>query len=64
MTTIGFELTDEQGYALAELVDHLNADNVRLHAQDTQEARLICAALTDLQLALEHAGFYPRPAED
>jgi len=61
MVQIGFELTDEQAYALAELIDHLNADNVRPHAQDAQEGQLMCTALTDLQLALEHAGFYPRP---
>lgn len=61
MTPIGLELTDDQAYALAELVVHLGAENVRPYAKDAKECRLMCTALTDLQLALEHAGFFPRP---
>lgn len=61
MSPIGLELTDDQAYALAELVAHLGQENVRPYAKDAQECRLMCTALTDLQLALEHAGFFPRP---
>ncbi len=63
MNPIGLELTDEQAHALAELVAHLGQENVRPYAKDAKECRLMCTALTDLQLALEHAGFYPRPLE-
>ena len=61
MNPIGLELTDDQAYALAELVAHLGQENVKAYAKDAKECRLMCTALTDLQLALEHAGFYPRP---
>lgn len=63
MTSIGLELDDDQGYALAELVAHLGQENVMPYAKDAKECRLMCTALTDLQLALEHAGFFPRPLE-
>jgi len=60
MNPIEFNVTDDQGYALAELVSRLDAGSVRKYAQDDEEAGLMCQALTDLQLALEHAGFFPR----
>ena len=63
MTPIGLELDDDLGNALAELVWQLTAETVRPYAKDAKECRLMCTALTDLQLALEHAGFYPRPLE-
>jgi len=63
MIPVCFELTDEQGAALAELVWQLTAETVRPYANDAKECRLMCTALTDLQLALEHAGFFPRPLE-
>lgn len=63
MNQIGLELDDDQAYALAELVAHLGQENVRPYAKDAKECRLMCTALTDLQLALEHAGFFPRPLE-
>ncbi len=61
MNPICLELTDEQGLALAELVWQLTNETVRPYAKNANECRLMCTALTDLQLALEHAGFYPRP---
>jgi hypothetical protein len=60
MTLVEFEVTDDQGYALAELVKHLDAASVRKYAQDETEAAQMCQALTDLQLALEFAGYFPR----
>lgn len=61
MNPIGLELTDDQAHALAELVAHLGQESVMPYAKNATECRLMCTALTDLQLALEHAGFYPRP---
>lgn len=63
MTPVHFELTDEQGAALAELVWQLTDATVRPYAKNAKERRAMCTALTDLQLALEHAGFFPRPLE-
>lgn len=63
MTPIGLELTDEHAYALAELVSHLHQPQVKPYAKDRRELLAMCEALTGLQLALEHAGFFPRPLE-
>lgn len=60
MTPIGLELTDDQGYALAELVEHLDACVVRQHAQDETEAAQMSEALANLREALEFAGYFPR----
>ncbi len=61
MTPIGLELDDDQGNALAELVWQLTAETVRPYGKNATERRQMCLALTELQLALEHAGFFPRP---
>lgn len=63
MNPIVLELTDDQAYALAELIAHLGQENVKQYAKDSKECRLMCTALMDLQLALEHGGFYPRPLQ-
>lgn len=60
MNQIGLELNDEHGYALAELVAHLHQPQVKPYAKDRRELLAMCEGLTGLQLALEHAGLYPR----
>jgi len=59
-TPIGLNLTDEQGFALAELVASLDAKSIQPFARDDQERNHMCTALSELQLALEWAGFEPR----
>lgn len=60
MTPIGLEVTDDQGYALAELLQHLDVRFVRQHAQDELEAVEMSEALANLREALEFAGYFPR----
>jgi len=59
-TLIGLNLTDDQGYALAELVACLTDETLRPFARDDQERSQMCTALTELQLALEFAGYEAR----
>ena len=64
MTPIGLELDDEQGRALAELLWQLTDESIRPFAKNAKERRQMCLALTELQLGLEHAGFFPRPLNE
>lgn len=58
-TPIGLELTDNQGNALADFIDRLTFEDIERFAKEPGEAGAMARGLTELRLALEHAGFYP-----
>lgn len=56
---IGLELTHDQGYALANLLSHLNADFILRYSKSPTESLHMVRALSELKVGLEDAGYYP-----
>lgn len=56
---VEFEITHDQGYALANLLSFLTADLIGNFAEDEREAGNMLSALSALKQSLEFVGYYP-----
>lgn len=61
---VGLELTHDQGYALANLLTHIDDEFLLRHAKTPSECGHMVWALAHLQAGLEEAGYYPSEATE